>query len=297
MLCRGRTTIAIAHRLSTLRNADRILVMDHGKLIEEGPHAELMALNGVYAKLVRIQTQVSAEPTVDSLALAGATSAQERTEDVGRRGTEDRGQRTERADSSLSSVLCPLSSDPWGPSDEDGEPADPAQLAECAPRWLRPQTARLRLGEHDSLEVIIGEEVYGGVFAVRALPASFRNEYISLRYADADGHESEIGMIRDLADWPPAQRELVEQALAQRYFIRTVLGIESIELAYGLLTLNVTTDRGPAEFTMRSSHSAAQDYGESGKLLLDVDDNRYLVPDVDALPRRQQVLFRRYIYW
>ena len=48
---------------------------------------------------------------------------------------------------------------------------------------------------------------------------------------------------------------------------------------------------------MRNSHGQAQDYGDDGKLLIDVDDNRYLVADVDALPRRQQVLFRRYVYW
>jgi hypothetical protein len=48
---------------------------------------------------------------------------------------------------------------------------------------------------------------------------------------------------------------------------------------------------------MRNSHSQAQEYGENGKLLLDVDDNRYLIPDVDALPRRQHLLFRRYVYW
>src|SRR3989440_10904044 len=42
VLTRGRTTVAIAHRLSTLRNANRILVMDQGKLIEEGTHRELM---------------------------------------------------------------------------------------------------------------------------------------------------------------------------------------------------------------------------------------------------------------
>lgn len=50
-LVRGRTTIAIAHRLSTLRNADRIVVMEQGAIVEQGKHDELLQRNGVYFKL------------------------------------------------------------------------------------------------------------------------------------------------------------------------------------------------------------------------------------------------------
>jgi ATP-binding cassette, subfamily B, bacterial len=50
-LARGRTTITIAHRLSTVRNADQIAVLDHGRLIEAGTHASLVASNGRYAAL------------------------------------------------------------------------------------------------------------------------------------------------------------------------------------------------------------------------------------------------------
>jgi ATP-binding cassette, subfamily B, bacterial len=50
-LIQGRTTILIAHRLSTVRQADRILVFDQGRVIEQGTHSELVALGGHYAKL------------------------------------------------------------------------------------------------------------------------------------------------------------------------------------------------------------------------------------------------------
>lgn len=54
-LFKGRTVIAIAHRLSTLKAMDRILVMDNGKIIEDGKHSELMALKGHYARLWQTQ--------------------------------------------------------------------------------------------------------------------------------------------------------------------------------------------------------------------------------------------------
>jgi len=59
VLCRGRTTIAIAHRLSTLKGADRIYVIEDGRLVEFGNHEELMAKQGVYYRLVLIQTQLA----------------------------------------------------------------------------------------------------------------------------------------------------------------------------------------------------------------------------------------------
>ena len=54
-LLRGRTTLIIAHRLSTVRRADRVLVLDHGRVVEEGTHGELLGRDGAYAKLYRGQ--------------------------------------------------------------------------------------------------------------------------------------------------------------------------------------------------------------------------------------------------
>jgi ATP-binding cassette subfamily B protein/ATP-binding cassette subfamily C protein len=51
----GRTVLLITHRLASVRHADRIYVLAHGKVIEEGDHASLMALDGLYAELYGLQ--------------------------------------------------------------------------------------------------------------------------------------------------------------------------------------------------------------------------------------------------
>jgi subfamily B ATP-binding cassette protein MsbA len=69
-LMQGRTTIVIAHRLSTVEHADRIVVMSRGLIAEVGSHTELLARDGLYARLYRIQFAEDGEeaPATDALA-------------------------------------------------------------------------------------------------------------------------------------------------------------------------------------------------------------------------------------
>ncbi|MCP4893704.1 MAG: ATP-binding cassette domain-containing protein, partial [Actinomycetales bacterium] len=60
-ICRDRTTVVIAHRLSTVRHAARIHVLDHGRVVESGTHEELLGHEGIYAGLWRVQTGMVVE--------------------------------------------------------------------------------------------------------------------------------------------------------------------------------------------------------------------------------------------
>lgn len=255
---KGRTTIAIAHRLSTLRNVDRILVFDRGALVESGTHDELLATDGIYAELVRIQSRLTREElTVDLL--------------------EERRDEEESGESAVPDPLDPNSD-------------------RLKTRWLEPGVVQLVAGPRGNLMVVDqdGSEFHD-VTVLRAFPANFAREWLCLR-ADREG-EREIGMIRRLDDWPAASQKLVAQALSRRYLLREITKIRRIELKFGFVEFDVETDAGPTLFMMRWSQPNAVDYGSRGKLIIDADSNRFLIPDVEGLPERERTRFRRYIYW
>ncbi|KAL2809233.1 P-loop containing nucleoside triphosphate hydrolase protein [Aspergillus granulosus] len=123
----GRTMVTIAHRLSTIRNADNIIVMRQGKLIEQGSHSELLAADGAYAELVRLQNlnvnasadngdaSSSARPSLDSTTLekekiTEVTSVQDEgsTTPSKEKPTEEEPVTTKRSASSTSKSIASL---------------------------------------------------------------------------------------------------------------------------------------------------------------------------------------------
>lgn len=276
VLIKGRTTVAIAHRLSTLRNADRILVFDRGKIAEQGSHAELLATDGIYAKLVRMQTQVTKSPTVDNLIAAQAHPTSEAIEADGLIKESDT---TESKDAGIAA--------------ETGT-ADKKSFIE----WLAPEGVTMRTGAHGQLEVWRGDQCVGhSVFALRTFPATHSDEYLSIRGWNESNEEVEIGMIRTLTTWPEESRQLIQESLDRRYLMREIKNVASIKLSHGYLDFEVDTDAGPDRFTMRWTQSQAIDFGDNGKMIIDSEENRFLVRDVESLPPRDRERFLQYVYW
>ncbi|MFN6164379.1 MAG: DUF1854 domain-containing protein [Planctomycetota bacterium] len=277
-LIRGRTTLAIAHRLSTLRNADRILVFDRGRLVEQGSHHELLVRDGLYARMVRIQTQVTKSTQVDQL-LAASEEAK----------TSEPSPMTEPEDSSATT----------------GEELDETRLT-----WLHPTTHRFSIGDHGQLLVqrVVpthsaetrpsdGFDDCSGWFLVRAFPASHPEEYLSVRGWDDQGDEVELGMMTRLSEWPAGDQDAIRRALRRRYLLRPIHRVHRVDLRHGFLEFTAETDEGKSEFLMRWSSSQAVDYGDNGKLIIDTEDNRYLIADVDSLPPADRERFEQYVYW
>jgi hypothetical protein len=129
------------------------------------------------------------------------------------------------------------------------------------------------------------------------MPIGHPERFISVRAPDGQGAENEIGLIRDLREWSADEQALVRESLLRRYFVHVITDVFGIELLGNHLTLEVGTDVGTMEFTMRWQPDRAEEYGERGRMFIDTEENRYLLRDTAELGPRARTLLEKYIYW
>ena len=177
-------------------------------------------------------------------------------------------------------------------------PIADSRLAATGVRRLTPTTAKIFEGTFSLLHCAVsGDQTYRGVFAVLMFPIRYPDRFISLRYTDEEDKVREIGVIDDLSAFSEATQQLIRTGLKKQYHEHIIHRVYEIRHEFGLLFFDVETQRGRQEFMMPWRQDRAEDFGAGGKVLLDVNDNRFIVPDVLALPAKDQRRFTNYIYW
>ena len=125
----------------------------------------------------------------------------------------------------------------------------------------------------------------------RLFPLSGLEKYITL--LDEEGVEQAI--IRDLNTLPPTEREIIEDCLREYYLIPKVTKINDCEKKFGVLSIDVETDRGPALIEIRNQlHGLKLLYG-TRVLLRDGNDNRYEIPDLGRLDKRSRQMIELFL--
>lgn len=261
---RGRTTIAIAHRLSTLRDADRLLVFDQGRLVEQGSHNELVAQEGLYARLVRIQTSLGA-----------------------------RQMHLQTVPGNDTDLAFSLSEEPETPNEDWNSESREEDAGQFQLRWLTPGQAKLSRGPHGLLQAEVGGQTYTNVAAVRAFPATHSERYISLHFTDEAGVRSEVGIIDNLADWSTDEQDMIRAALRRRYLLRTINRLERLRPSAGQVECTMQTEAG-RQIVRLDPTEGVKRYGRTGRLLIDTTGNYYLLPCIDSMNRSERAVFDLY---
>lgn len=163
--------------------------------------------------------------------------------------------------------------------------------------FLDPERMHFERMEYGGLLLRLDGEVYEHLRVYRVFPLSQPDEYIAIRTGDSELEQEEIGQIRYLDELAPEDRALIDEELEKRYFIHTVEKILSIREDMGYFYWDVETDKGIREFPVPISTKYVVPIGAGGRLISDLDGNRYHIPNLDALDSHSRATFRRYIYW
>jgi ATP-binding cassette, subfamily B, bacterial len=163
--------------------------------------------------------------------------------------------------------------------------------------FLDPKDIVVEESQLSGLIVTVDGQTYDGVRASLALPITDSGKYVSLRLGTTKGEEIEIGMIRDTKDLDEQQQRLIRRELKKRYFIHVIDKLHSVKEKFGFIYYDADTDKGRRKFAMRYEYSRVQEYSEFGRVILDTDDNRYIIPDMRLLSADEHKAFTRYVYW
>ena len=275
---RRRTTIVVAHRLSTLRDAHRLLVFDQGRLVEQGTAAELLAQGGLYSALASLQGNLTESRRQFASAVGRGRLA----------GVEPVAVASEEHE------FFPNGQSMLGEGcDSAEELSDEDAGARNGLDWLDPAAVTCQDDEQGRLRVCIGGRWHKGVQAVWAFPAD-EDRFICLRCPDASGRERELGLIRSLDAWPRAAQEALRRARARRYLFRPIREVRQVRASGNQLIVSVFTDGGPAKLRLDKPTDRCQPFGDQGLLLTDAEGAYYVISDRASLPPRQRRLVALY---
>jgi hypothetical protein len=171
-------------------------------------------------------------------------------------------------------------------------------LAAVGARYLTPENTRLFRGRLGSIHCVVNDtEAFANVYCKLCMPVRYPAKFISVWHTNDENKERQIGIIESLEGFDDDARALVSASLSRQYYERTVTRIYDVKWQFGLLSFDVQTEDDRTNFMMRWQHDRALEHGDNGKVLLDVYENRYVIPSVSALPNGDRDRMMRYIYW
>lgn len=152
--------------------------------------------------------------------------------------------------------------------------------------YLDPRALRIEPGPADTLRLHLPDRCYPRAIAVWAFPFTDRRHFIGFR----DPEDNAIGMIRDSHEVDRDSRGVLFASLERRYFLPRILRVVQAREEFGLLTMNVETDRGPITFTVNNPRENIHWIGAHRILFVDAEENRYEITNHDALDPRSQAM-------
>lgn len=165
--------------------------------------------------------------------------------------------------------------------------------------YLTPENVKFSKGELNNLNLLLVKEgiFYKSVFIVSCFPVSNPYNFLSVFYQKETGEIEEIGIIKDVSIFPEEEKKLILDTLNKHYFYYEITKIIDIKWKFGFLLFKVETDKGEKQFYLKWERSKAIDIGKKGKLLIDIFEDRYIIPDVQNLTPIEKNLFTKFIYW